>query len=427
MRFGQTGCGRNRSVQGWTAACRWNGGDAADMNFCVTDGPVYRLKSNNRGVRISRKDQAHGWGKSVGAGVVENAAWVNDQMGTEVSPLQDTTTFRAGLTASLRERLVPGVALIVAEDKVILTPEAERILRAGAPAGHEHPAQLQLAKLAAEARRAPDGRASTTLILKRPDGKPLHAIATAARLADSDKAVSVVLRDASTEAKLQQVLTQADRLAQVGTLSAGMAHEIRNALVACRTFVELLLEKHQDAELSELVRREIKRIDDIVTRMLKQSGPVSGRVGPVHIHEVIESSLRLLQPQFAAKAVSVQRSLEAAADLLNGDETDLQQALMNLLLNSLEALPFQGALTVQTAWRGGNGVPGEICITITDNGKGIPAENLERMFEPFFTTRPDGTGLGMAITQRIIEQHQGRITVESEVGKGTRVRLFLPA
>jgi signal transduction histidine kinase len=246
-----------------------------------------------------------------------------------------------------------------------------------------------------------------------------------------DSSMVLLLHDLGAAQQLEARIRQLDRLADIGTLAASMAHEIKNALVAGRTFIDLLLEKHQDAELVEIVRREMGRIDAIVSRMLNFARPARTAFGAVHLHEVIEHSLRLVEPQLQGKAVSFQQSFQAAPDLVLGDDYELQQALVNLLLNALEAMGQTGTLTVSTenVAEGGTAQTAEaphLRVRITDTGVGIPAENLGRLFEPFFTTNPDGTGLGLPITQRIIQEHRGTISVESRPGEGTTFSIVLP-
>jgi PAS domain S-box-containing protein len=248
--------------------------------------------------------------------------------------------------------------------------------------------------------------------------------------------VAVVLNDLTTAKRLEQNLWHVDRLASLGTLSASMAHEIKNALVAGKTFVDLLLEKHQDAELVDVVRREMGRIDGIVSRMLKFVGPSRPAFAEVGLHEVLDRSLRLVQPQLEGRLVTLNCSFEAAPDRIRGDERQLQQAFVNLFLNALEAMGENGALTVATeSITQGDGSAGQeevtgqarLRIIIQDTGTGIAPEHLARLFDPFFTTKPSGTGLGLAITKSIIQEHHGEVSVESHPGKGTTFRITFSA
>jgi signal transduction histidine kinase len=236
----------------------------------------------------------------------------------------------------------------------------------------------------------------------------------------------VVLNNLTSTPVFEQNLRRLDRLAGLGTLSASMAHEIKNGMVAIRTFVEVLAQKGQDTELTEIVGRELERINGIVTQMLRFAAPNRAAFTTVHVHEVLDHSLRLMQHQINGKLVSLQRDYRAELDTVHGDDAQLQQAFMNLLLNALEALGTNGVLTVQTEMMKDERNGRQLRINIEDTGVGIDPENLERLFEPFFTTKKHGTGLGLAISHRIILEHRGLIQVQSNPGKGSMFSLSLP-
>jgi two-component system sensor histidine kinase HydH len=218
-----------------------------------------------------------------------------------------------------------------------------------------------------------------------------------------------------------------DRLANLGMLSAGMAHEIKNGMVAVKTFVDLLLEKNQDAELGEVVRHELERINAIVSQMLRMAAPASANFKAVRLHEVLDHSLRLLQPQISGKLIAVKKNYRAESDAVRGDDAQLQQTFMNLLLNALEAMGPSGALAISTEMADGENGARVLNIQIQDTGVGITPENLAHLFEPFFTTKKSGTGLGLAICRRIIHDHRGSIHAQSEAGKGSKFSISLPA
>jgi signal transduction histidine kinase len=217
-----------------------------------------------------------------------------------------------------------------------------------------------------------------------------------------------------------------DRLANLGMLSAGMAHEIKNGMVAIKTFVDLLLEKKPDAELGEVVRHELERINIIVTQMLRMAAPGPADFKTVSVHAVLDQSLRLLQPQISGKLTALKKSYRAETDAVRGDAAQLQQVFMNLLLNALEAMGANGTLAVSTEISPGAGGARVLKIKIQDTGMGIAPENLARLFEPFFTTKKNGTGLGLAICQRVAVEHRGAIEVQSEPGKGSTFSISLP-
>jgi signal transduction histidine kinase len=220
----------------------------------------------------------------------------------------------------------------------------------------------------------------------------------------------------------EENLQRLDRLANLGMLSAGMAHEIKNGMVAIKTFVELLAQKGEDRELVEVVGRELKRIDSIVSQMLRFAAPKSAVFTTVRVHGVIDHSLRLLQHQMSGKLIAIKCDYRAVPDTVHGDDAQLQQALMNFLLNAIEAMGANGELTVKTEIVEG----GFLRIQISDTGTGVSPENLKRLFEPFFTTKKNGTGLGLAICQRIALEHRGAIEVQSEVNKGSTFAITLP-
>jgi signal transduction histidine kinase len=191
--------------------------------------------------------------------------------------------------------------------------------------------------------------------------------------------------------------------------------------------VDLLLEKNPDAELSEVMGREMKRIDALLSQTLRVANPPKPRVAAVHVHEVLDHSLRLVQHQINEKLVSLQRRFDATSDVVNGDGYQLEQSFMNLMLNALEAMGANGELTIATEIVPAPGKnSAQLAISIRDTGIGVAPENMERLFETFFTTKQNGTGLGLAITRRIIHEHDGEITAQSQVHKGTTFRITLP-
>ena len=259
-------------------------------------------------------------------------------------------------------------------------------------------------------------RVSTTAI-GRAGGKPTGAIA--------------VLQNVTPARHLDQNLRRIDRLASIGTLSASMAHEVKNAMVAVKTFVDLLIKKNQDVPLAEIVAREMRRIDSIVSQMLRFSGSAKPTFGLIHLHEILEQSLGLVQHHLEGRKISLIRSFQASPDTVRGDAYQLEQAFINLFFNALEAMGAQGALTVATELVAPGGPENPhapiVRATVRDTGMGIAPENINRLFDPFFTTKPNGTGLGLPITRRIVQEHRGVISVSSVVHQGTAFTILLPA
>ena len=241
------------------------------------------------------------------------------------------------------------------------------------------------------------------------------------------KASSTTADTATVTVDLQENLRRLDRLANLGIVSASVAHEIKNGLTAINTFVDVLLEKGEDKEMAQVVRRELKRIDQLVTQMLRFSSSKPTAHSSIHVHQVLDHSLRLLEHQMADRVIVLKRDYQAATDQVFGDESQLQQAFMNLLMNGVEAIGNDGQLTVFTENQIDPNGRRHLKIHIRDTGPGIAPEFMARVFEPFFTTKKNGTGLGLAICQRIAQEHQGEVEVQSEAGRGSNFIISLVA
>lgn len=268
-------------------------------------------------------------------------------------------------------------------------------------------------------------------------GKVTVCINTVPALTTGGEVSSVVttLNDLTAAQSLEQHMRRFDRLASIGTLSASMAHEIKNALVAVKTFVDLLLKENKDAELAGIVSREMRRIDSIVSQMLRFAGPAKPTFAAVRIHEILEHALQLVQYQLEGKKIALHRSFDASPHWVRGDSYQLEQAFINLFFNAIEAMGSNGTLSVTTEIippdSPQHNLPDQkkqplLSVSVKDSGTGIPPENVGRLFEPFFTTKPKGTGLGLSITRRIIQEHGGTIAVESELNKGTEFDIVFP-
>ena len=331
----------------------------------------------------------------------------------------------------LRDCFSCGVIAVDFEGRIIsVNPEAKRVLhlpalREPAPSLETLPAQITaIIREVLRTGKTTANRKITLNFLKQASATlSVTAMPVSGRPGAS---VVAMLNDFSAAEKLEKNLRRLDRLASVGTLSAGLAHEIKNALVAVKTFVDLLLEKNQDAELSETVRREIGRMDAILSHMLKYATAPKPALAKIRLHEVLEHSLHMMHPRIGAKMISLKREFNAADDQLTGDDHQLEQALLNLLFNAVDAIGTEGELTVGTDLLDDDKKNRQLRIRITDTGDGIPAKTLPEIFKPFFTTKSRGTGLGLAVTRRIIEEHGGVISVESRAGKGTTFTILLP-
>ena len=251
----------------------------------------------------------------------------------------------------------------------------------------------------------------------------------------------MVLTDITSLKALEMQIRRSDRLASLGTLSAGMAHEIKNPLVSIKTFAQLLPERYQDSDFrdtfSNLIGHEIDRIDSLVNQLLRFARPAKPMLKPMHVHESLNKSLELVGHRLHQKSVKLSRSWDANVDTIRADPDQLEQVFLNFFINAMDAMKNGGELSVHTeiltdkAWTSGlnqhNGSTGEVLrITIRDTGEGIKSEDIPHVFDPFFTTKDYGTGLGLSVVHGIIQEHGGQIEVESELQKGTAFHIFFP-
>jgi signal transduction histidine kinase len=233
---------------------------------------------------------------------------------------------------------------------------------------------------------------------------------------------------------LEEEVARKNKLVELGTIAAGVAHEIRNPLASVRTFAQLLPERIDDQEFrdefSKLVLKDVDRISKVVESMLAFARPGQVSVSEHAATELVDEAILLVQSRLKSKSVHLVKE-HHQQPLLQVDKQQMLQVLVNLLINAVDALPSRGEIRVSTGVRwmeaGEAGHRQQMAvIEITDNGPGIPPNVRNRLFDPFFTTKKEGTGLGLSISQKIARDHGGIITVSSVEGKGTTFRVNLP-
>lgn len=228
--------------------------------------------------------------------------------------------------------------------------------------------------------------------------------------------------------KSEQLRAEAEKLAAIGRLAAGVAHEINNPLTGVLTFSHLLREKEnldeQDRQDLDLIIRETTRVGRIVRGLLDFARETPTANEPLDVNDVVRQTIRLLGNQQAFQQIAIVEDLAEGLPQIRGDMNQLQQVLLNLSLNACEAMPDGGRLTISTSVQDGN-----VLMKVADTGCGIKREHLEQVFEPFFSTKPvgQGTGLGLSVSYGIVQQHGGGVEVESEEGKGTMFTIELPS
>ena len=219
------------------------------------------------------------------------------------------------------------------------------------------------------------------------------------------------------------VMERPELLSEVG-------HEIKNSLVAIKTFVELLLEQQPQLELARVVRDGVERISGSVARLLNASNPRL-EFQSVGMHELIVPLLQIVRSQAGKRAIRFRVECDARQDVLRAQPRQLEQAILNIMMNGLEAMGEEGELMLRTENRevvleAGSSPSPCLVVSMSDTGCGIPPQNLPRLFDEFFTTKKAGTGLGLPITRRIVMAHGGSMEVESQPGQGTTFRLIFP-
>jgi signal transduction histidine kinase len=230
--------------------------------------------------------------------------------------------------------------------------------------------------------------------------------------------------------KSKSYMRRADRLASLGTLTAGIAHEIRNPLVAIKTFIQLLPERLEDEEFRRhflsVASGEVDRISSLVNELLDFARTSDPKLEMEDVNNILDGMILLISTESKKKHIEVVKEYGQDIPLINIDKEQIKQVFLNILLNAIDATPENGKIGVKTRSFVKPGGEHYVQIEFTDTGCGIPAEHLEDIFNPFFTTKNSGSGLGLSISHQIIEDHKGYINVESELNKGSSFYINLP-
>jgi two-component system, NtrC family, sensor kinase len=238
----------------------------------------------------------------------------------------------------------------------------------------------------------------------------------------------VLVEDTTSRVKLEEQLQISEKMASIGLLAAGVAHEVNTPLTGISSYTQMLLEGADPddprSKLLEKIERQTFRAAKIVNGLLNLARPApSEDMGPIVLHTVIGDVLSLLEHQFKSASIQLRKGLDDTSPVVLGVEHKLQQVFLNLFLNARDAMPRGGWLSISTAQDGRRAT-----VEVSDTGSGIPTEQIARIYDPFFTTKPigQGTGLGLSITYGIVQEHGGTITCESIPGQGTRFVLSIP-
>lgn len=240
----------------------------------------------------------------------------------------------------------------------------------------------------------------------------------------------MILRDITESRRSAQQTIESERLNALTLLAAGVAHEIGNPLNSLHIHLQLMERKVRElndnakAELQESIdisRSEINRLDSIVTQFLRAIRPSRPELHPENVNAIVEEAVRFFTPEIRDRDVVVEQELRSDLPLLQIDRGQMKQAFYNVIKNSLEAMKRRGILRIRSDMDDTH-----VLIRFIDTGGGMSAANLSRVFEPYFTTKPSGTGLGLLIVRRIVREHGGELSIESSEGKGLTLTIRLP-
>jgi len=236
-------------------------------------------------------------------------------------------------------------------------------------------------------------------------------------------------RDLTERRQFEAQLMRSEKLAALGVLAGGIAHEIRNPLAVVSTAAQLLLEKPLSREVqlecADKMHRGVQRASNVIESLLRFARPTQqGRKRSLNFVRVTDEALKLVENQLKLEQIQLRARLPDVPLILQGEAGLLQQLVTNLVLNAANAMPAGGGVIEVSLIRNGS----QAVLRVTDTGKGIPPTDLPKVFDPFFTTMPvgKGTGLGLSISYAIVQQHEGKIDLISQVGKGTTVTVTLP-
>jgi PAS domain S-box-containing protein len=315
-------------------------------------------------------------------------------------------------------------ALYGAGREALLGGPLEKVLPAGCFSGPESDA-------GGSANHPPEAGRAWRSSLRTPDGRSLLVNLTSSALRGPDgsaRGLVVTIDDVTEQVRREEEVQRREHLASIGLLASGIAHEVNTPLTGISSYAQLLLERRDpgDPEYETLrtIEQQAFRASGIASSLLNFSRQRDGDHQTIDLDGLVAETLQLFEPHLRGRPIRLRRLVDGPLPGVSGNRGRIQQVLMNLLLNAVDAMPQGGDLTLAAGARGGR-----VTLEISDTGVGIPREHLDRICDPFFTTksRGKGTGLGLSITYGIIKEHAGTLTVDSRPGHGSRFTVSLPA
>jgi two-component system sensor histidine kinase AtoS len=363
----------------------------------------------------------------------------NDELRRRFMELEDVKKYTENILASL----TTGIVTVDLEGRVVTANAAAEMLTgyfAGEVVGRYctelFRATPEIGELLMETLATHLPATSVPAALKRRSGATVPVEVSVAPLKGGegkDLGVVAVLRDLTLERELEGRLRRSDRLATLGSLAAGLAHEIKNPLTSVLTFSRHATRRFDDPHFRErfarVVPRELERINGIIERLLELARPTPAVFTRIRLSPLVDRAVDLFAEQIDAHGVDVVREYARDLPAVAADEESLYRAVINIIGNAVDAMPKGGRLTLRVGWATTSSRPGSqrrVTIEVSDTGAGIKPEDADKLFNPFFTTKERGTGLGLAVTHKIVEDHGGAIDFHSVPGQGATFRVVLP-
>jgi hypothetical protein len=353
-------------------------------------------------------------------------------LGQQIRGAQEDVTQMRSNIETLMERMEDAVLLFDRNERLIMAgPAVERLLdiprhmMLGMTLEEVFPPAGPLGSVIQQAVRMGSSPRDYLVTMERDDEQPIRLLVNIQTLAEGNGTL-ITLRDAESRVQLATQLDISRRLAAISRLTGGVAHEIKNPLNSISLRLELLrarLEQTSPEALEEIgvITQEIRRLDRVVKTFLDFTRPVDLAVEDVDLAALTREVTSLVKPQAALQSVSIECAAEPEAIPIRGDHDLLKQAILNVVMNGIEAMKAGGTLSVRVHQNADYSV-----LTVEDQGPGIPYENQGKVFQLYFTTKEKGSGIGLAMTFRAVQLHNGTIDFTSEAGKGTTFRLRFP-
>jgi two-component system, NtrC family, nitrogen regulation sensor histidine kinase GlnL len=324
--------------------------------------------------------------------------------------------------------------------EALLARSARRVV--GRPLKGVLPPEASLVRHLAETLATGESRSESEALLEGPGGRPVHVSIVTAPLAGRAggvEAAVAVVRDVSRLHQLEAEVRRGETLAALGQMAVGLAHEIRNPLGTIRGAVQLLRRELGDevrwGEYTDTLLKEVDRVNRIIETLLDLGRPVTLRLVPLNLHQLLERVALLSEDLAGQRQIQIVRRYDPSLPPILADEDRILQVFHNLVRNGMEAMPRGGRLTLVSRLSMnplfakvdlGHGMRTLVEVQVADEGEGISEAVRGKLFTPFFTTKGQGLGLGLALCHRVLEEHRGAIQVESAPGRGTVVSCFLP-